>query len=73
MELVNAKVLKLGKNGDAKLAIEADLSPSTVINAKLRGQVSKTTGYALALTCGASEEEALQIAEECSPQAKETA
>lgn len=72
-KLVTAKVMDLGTNGDAKLAITTDLSLSTIRNAKLRGHVSKQSGYALALACGASKEEALQISEECSSLAKETA
>lgn len=72
-ELVRAKVLKNGKNGVAKLAEESGLCESTVREAKLRGEVSESSGYTLALACGASEEDALTISHECSPRAKETA
>lgn len=73
-DLVTAKVLELGNNGVEKLAIETDLSPSTVRNAKLRGQVSESSAYTLALACGVgSKEEAQAIAIEASSQAKETA
>jgi hypothetical protein len=73
MELVDTELMRLGRHGQAKLAIRANVSPSTVRNAKIRGQVSKANGYQLALACGCNEEEALKIGNECSSEAKETA
>lgn len=74
VELIDKTLLKMGKNGLEKLAIQSGLSPSSVRNAKRTGHLSLGNGYKLALACGCSDEEALSIAKECSSdQATDTA
>jgi hypothetical protein len=71
--MIDRKVLELGKSGEAKLAIQAEVSPKTVNTARTTGHVSRTVGYRLALACGATKEEAEVLADEASSQARETA
>lgn len=65
-QMVDRYLLANGKNAEAKLAMKADLSVSTVRNARRRGYISDRNVVKLALACGLTEEEALTLARECS-------
>lgn len=73
-EMVKRRLLELGDNALSRLAVEAGLS-ATLINNVRNGHIPlPKSARKIALACGASDEEALRLAAECSSErAKESA
>jgi hypothetical protein len=74
-EIIQCHLVKAGKEGRARLCLEAEISLST-----LSGYLGKRahqstprpeTAYRVALACGCTQEEALELSKECSSEAKE--
>lgn len=74
MGMIQKYLIKAGRNGMAQLSIDSGLSIST-LRKTLSGHIPLGDNtYRLALACGCTEEEALNLAKECpSKTARETA
>lgn len=70
---VETFLVKTGKSAKEILAIKAGVSPSTIAKIKNGRVPLPSNAYRLAVACGCGEEEALEIARECSSLAKDTA
>lgn len=73
-ELVERYMIRAGGNAAAKLSIAAKCSQRLIYDVKNNGHIPKPdTAYRLAKVCGLNEQEALDLARQCSPGAKRTA
>jgi transcriptional regulator with XRE-family HTH domain len=72
-ELVANAVTKNGKMGKEKLALKAGLSPSLVANVLNGHAPLPKNAYQLALACGCTDEEALELSKGSSLEATDTA
>lgn len=74
MNKVTETITKMGDMGKEKLAVKAGVSPSTVRSVANGHVPLPKNAYRLALACGCTDEEALELAKECSSdRAKDTA
>lgn len=73
--MLKDRLLQLGENSEAKLSVAAGVSQSLIRTVLKAGHLPlPANARKLALACGASEADALEIAKECDRErAKETA
>lgn len=75
-QLINDYVVKAGKNAMAKLSVESDVSLRTLYLIRNEGHVTSANNVLkIAVACGLSEEDALELAKDSAPpeEAKDTA
>lgn len=64
-KIVSVKLDELGEQAKEKLALAAGVSASTIENARTgKADVSAESVYTIALACGSTDEEAMQLVKE---------
>jgi hypothetical protein len=72
-EVIERYLVKNGSEGKTQLSLTLHKAPRTIDRWLKDGITSAHNAYKLALACGCSEEEALELSKECSSRPRRTA